>query len=717
MKTVQILQIAQEAYTNPLELILRYLQRAQAKERPNAKSYAKNAQAKFRQDLQTLFDQSLSFPRFYNTLSFAIYDVASEYAFDPDVGPDTDLEKLRLATILDGLSDVGLGGDKSQRALARAMERLLSSYLESRWVAVDWFGKSSVTAQLRDWVKNRFECFGRWALSKLEAEGNFSDTSEPEDVQKTETRYWQDIAIGRLGMSRVQDLFEYVKGWDQSIGAIRDLKVRAVRPSPHSMILKRAQEYIITPITRSHVTATFISQLHNRLLIPAVATLDILNIYISVIKVFLELDSNGVLLDRVARPIRLHLKLREDAIRIIVESCLAEFNEEGDPVNTASNVSSRIAMEMNHSTSARATEDHDLDWADMDWVPEPLDAEPGYRRVKSEGILNYLSTLFDREDFIKELQTILADYLLHGEDTEYEKEIRLLELLKALRFSADKLQACEVMLKDVQDSKRISATINDHSKQSFTLPVPSASLHTKILSSFFWPSLREQEFRIPREIRALQDAYAERFESVKHNRKLKWLNAQGRVTVSLDFEDRTVTERNVQTYQAAVIHAFQEPNPHEIDGPATRTVEMLQEALEMDKALVLNALKFWVGKLILREVETDSAFTVLERLDDGAGDREAAAAAAAAAAGDTDMGVIKSQQDRFGEKRGIYTQFVTMMLTNSGNKPTAQIHMMMKTLVQGGFPFSEEDLRDLLSDMVEQGALINTGGDVYGIRR
>ncbi|KAI9666485.1 MAG: Anaphase-promoting complex subunit 2 [Bathelium mastoideum] len=707
LKTVRMLRTALRAYSAPLQFILPHYRHAQAKHGANAKDYAKKVEVKLRHDLRTLFDQALSIPRFYSTLSFVLYIAAFKYTAEPTTNPDQSASlkvfeerHQDLVEILDTFREVGLGGDKSQKALARAMDQFLTSHLESRDAAVDWFGKSPVTTPLKSWVENRFERFGRWALSRLEADGKFSDTSEPQDTQANETRYWQDIAIGRLGESRVRDLFEYVKRWDQSVGAIRDLK-----------------DYVTTPARRSHVTGIFIDQLHARLLVPAVSTLDVLNVYICVIKAFLELDPKGVLLDRVARPIRFQLKHREDAVRIIVESCLADLNDEGEPVNTTNEVCSSITKEINNTSSAEAPEDPELDWADLDWVPEPLDAEPGYRKAKSDDILSHLLNLFDREDFVKELQGLLADYLLRNEDAEYDKEIRLLELFKS-RFGNDKLQACEVMLRDVQDSKRIFTTIKGMEEQSFTLSSSSANLQTKILSSHFWPELREDDFRIPQEILSLQEDYGKRFEQVKKNRKLQWLNAQGRVTVRLELEDRTVNERNVQTYQASVIYAFQEPKSSSENNSNTRTVESLVQALEMDEALVRSALTFWLGKLVLREVAQDT-FAVVERLDKDVGDEDAAAAAAAAAAAEEDigMGAVKSQQDRFGEKKDFYGQFVSMMLMNQGSKPVTQILMMMKMMLPEGFPFSEDDLREFLNELVGQGKLVKAGGDVFGIRK
>jgi len=57
--------------------------------------------------------------------------------------------------------------------------------------------------------------------------------------------------------------------------------------------------------------------------------------------------------------------------------------------------------------------------------------------------------------FISEYTSLLADRLLSLTDYETEKEIRVLELLK-LRFGENAFHNCEIMLKDIADSKRIN---------------------------------------------------------------------------------------------------------------------------------------------------------------------------------------------------------------------------------------------------------------------
>lgn len=63
-----------------------------------------------------------------------------------------------------------------------------------------------------------------------------------------------------------------------------------------------------------------------------------------------------------------------------------------------------------------------------------------------------------KEVFVNEYRSLLADRLLAQLDFNPDREIRNLELLK-LRFDETMLHTCQVMLKDIGDSKRINAHI------------------------------------------------------------------------------------------------------------------------------------------------------------------------------------------------------------------------------------------------------------------
>jgi anaphase-promoting complex subunit 2 len=306
----------------------------------------------------------------------------------------------------------------------------------------------------------------------------------------------------------------------------------------------------------------------------------------------------------------------------------------------------------------------------------------------------------------------------------------VLELLK-VRFGEAPLQACEVMLKDIQDSGRVNGVIRRNQKLDPSEEEIGAaranpdmldenlnpeglfkpSLHAKILSRLFWPQLHDEGYRVPDDIARLQKRYEEGFESLKASRKLTWLQALGQATVELEFEDRTIVEE-VHTWQATIIWAFQ----NEAAGPVglTRTVDELAQNLEMEETLVRSALKFWVNKLVIHEISPNT-FAVLETLNQEDRERSNAQAAASAASGTHDESVDDvglAGNDGIGkEKMGMYWQFIQSMLTNSSSQmPLQQIAMMLKVLIVDGFPYSNEELQELLERKVVEGKLELVGG-------
>jgi anaphase-promoting complex subunit 2 len=235
------------------------------------------------------------------------------------------------------------------------------------------------------------------------------------------------------------------------------------------------------------------------------------------------------------------------------------------------------------------------------------------------------------------------------------------------------------------------------------------SLHAKILSRLFWPQLHEESYRVPTEVKQLMEVYENAFEATKAARKLTWLHALGQAVVELDLEDRVVREE-VHTWQATIIWAFQGEG---VNGePLSRTVEDLVEYLEMDEVLVRAGLTFWVGKLVLHEISSD-VYSVLETLNQAALARESAAAAAAAAAtgeASDDPALLANEQDA-GEELRKYWPLIQGMLTNSMSQmPLMQIGMMLRMVVEGGFPYGDEELGEFLRGEVDAGRLELVGG-------
>jgi anaphase-promoting complex subunit 2 len=244
----------------------------------------------------------------------------------------------------------------------------------------------------------------------------------------------------------------------------------------------------------------------------------------------------------------------------------------------------------------------------------------------------------------------------------------------------------------------------------------SAAFHTQILSSFFWPSLREDEFAVPAPIATLQKNFEQDFERIKNLRKLHWLSALGKAVVELELEDRTVKFEGVQTWQASVIYAFQDDTQDASTvTPASRTVEQLEDSLQMDEVLVRNALAYWVGHQVLIENEP-GVFSVLEKLPSADQESTTGPSAHAPMQADAIISAVKSQDAVLQDNKPMYEMFMMGMLTNGGAMDAARITMMMKMVVPGGYSFGEDETRWLLSGLEEQGKVVANGGN-YAMKK
>ena len=313
------------------------------------------------------------------------------------------------------------------------------------------------------------------------------------------------------------------------------------------------------------------------------------------------------------------------------------------------------------------------------------------------------------------------------------------------------------MLRDIVDSNNVNTRIKKRLPDGDEEVIQS-NLSVQILSRFFWPALHEERFRIPKSMSQLFGDFEDIYMALKKLRNLQFLPALGRVIVELELEDRTV-ELEVLPAQASVIYAFQDKDLHsafqsiaeestrkpaEDDfmyenpesekpkgaaaQPIRRSVQDLVDMLEMDESLIRTSLAFWVGKMVLKEVDTN-VFQVMERLERTQDERggvvssETAAATAAAAAEASAVAAtaasasaVKSQADVLLENMALYSQFVIGMLTNQGSMPLAKIVMTLKMVMGGGFPYGPDEIKVLLQRLVDEEKLVNSG-DVYGIAK
>ncbi|KAF4339694.1 anaphase-promoting complex subunit 2 [Fusarium beomiforme] len=599
--------------------------------------------------------------------------------------------RKELLGLLEQLKDVGLVGERFQVLFAEIMDASMEDFIKTSysgvWQATERSptpGSGTLTGclgHLSDWVENQYGRLAVEIFSRLEIYIAWNDVE-----------CWKDIAVGRLATLRIRELFDIALNWPESRGGLEDLRLA-----------------VSTPQRRLQLTDTFSLTLQKRLLHPGRSTSDILQTYISMIRTFHALDHSKVLLDRVVHALQLYLCQRDDAIRIVVTGLLSSPNEAGTEEGKAKLAELAVLLNSASQQHRRQIDDEDLDWNDMTWVPDPVDAGVNYKRPRNEDVIGTLiSALGSQDIFIKEFQLIIAERLLSNQ-TSFVQETKVLTLLKK-RFGDNALQNCDVMMKDIQDSKRVDAVLGKNILGP-SINSGAPAYHSKILSRLFWPSLSRDPFTIPPPVAEMQAKYEQGFERLKTSRKLTWLDQLGSAIVKLDFEDRTV-ELECKTYEAAVIYAFQNDHGEGKDDPTERNFDELWQQLMIDEDLLELALKFWISKRVLRDVG-NRTYIVIERLDDGEQVGEGDAPGE-----DQDLvndGRTSPRKPKIDakeqERRTVYWQFIVGMLTNSApTMPLGQMLMMMKMLIPDGCSWTNEGLQEFLAEKVAENKLELAGG-------
>ncbi|KAG6815869.1 hypothetical protein H0H87_010659 [Tephrocybe sp. NHM501043] len=427
---------------------------------------------------------------------------------------------------------------------------------------------------------------------------------------------------------RTKEIFDIIIDFPDSMGALQDLKLQDC--------LQRVDQ-------RSALVQSLRKSNHKRLLHPGADTKLILSQYVATIKCLRIIDPPGVLLFKVADPIRRYLRERPDTIRSIVANLVGD-DDGGDSL-------------VDENEPIQPLQQADVeDYSDPNWEPEPVDAGPEFRTNKPSDVISTLVSIYDSKDlFVKELQVLLAQRLLAISEDDTEKR-RSIEILK-IRFGEAALQVCEVMLKDMTDSKRIDGHVQ--SRQA-------SSVHPTIISKHFWPALESSDIVMPGQFQKLQEQYSLEFAIFKPDKQLRWLPHLGTVHLELQLDDRVV-EADVPPLEAAFIELFSEKTVWTVD-------ELIAGVGSVDRSSALNALLTWVDRGVLKE-DTEGTFRLLEIAEEPSAGPSSHVRQALIA---PELPPATSSQQQQAEQMKVYWKFIEGMLTNLGTLPLDRIHSMLK---------------------------------------
>lgn len=468
---------------------------------------------------------------------------------------------------------------------------------------------------------------------------------------------------------RIDQLFNIIIEYDDSRPAIEDLRICLERTDLRKTLVHSLQDALKT-----------------RLLHPGVNTSDILTAYIAAIKALKQLDPTGVLLETVTEPIKTYLRSRTDTVRCVISGLLDDY-----PSDLADELVKGELLQLDDGSIDEDNENWD------NWMPDPVDADPtksNQRRMSD--IISMLVSVYGSQDlFVNEYRTLLADRLLSQLNYHTEREIRHLELLKR-RFGENQLHYCEVMLKDIYDSKRIDGLIQtNNTYTSDNIPFATSSL---ILSAQFWPPFKEEwKLELPKFIQQHLNKYVKIFETLKGNRTLCWKPHLGNVHLEIELKDRKI-DIHCAPIQATIIINFQNKKQWNLDE--------LAEKIHVPATVLRRKITLWVSQGILKEINTDVFLlqeesvtknrTVAELVED-----------------EENESAMASASDQREEELQVFWSYIVGMLTNLDSMPLERIHQMLKMFANRG-PGAVEcglpELRHFLDNKVRAHQLLFSGG-------
>eukprot|EP00300_Choanocystis_sp_HF-7_P014516 c18717_g1_i3.p1 GENE.c18717_g1_i3~~c18717_g1_i3.p1 ORF type:complete len:524 (+),score=126.46 c18717_g1_i3:3-1574(+) len=441
----------------------------------------------------------------------------------------------------------------------------------------------------------------------------------------------------------------------------------------------------------------------NRLLVPGATTSTILAQFVGIIQVLEHIDQTGIILKRVGTMVRQYLRKRTDSTRCIINYLLSESGihllQQGR--------TEMIAGEEDGEEVEPEPDDEsdDIEANPESWMPDAKNPDPTNLAIpfgvgrKTDTFMELVGVYGTLEPFVTEYCSLLSENLIAAKQPNIDLETRNLELLK-LRFGEAALHNCEVMLRDVVDSRRVTMAIHSEHNRSGAAGLDSLSVMTPlIVSHTCWPEMAEVSFKPPNRMQALLDDYQAHFQRNKANRRLEWQLGLGTIDLELSFARTPAPVKfKVSPAQASVILLF---GDHD-----TLTSSEIEEQLEMERADVWSALNYWVTLGVLEPKGSKEAFGVAEvyeaSAEDGVGEMLNDAM-------DTDQAFKQDKTENDADQ--VHQRFVMGMLMNLSALPLSRIHNMLKMFVmEAPYDKTPEELHEMLRRMVRDGLLEENSG-------
>lgn len=312
--------------------------------------------------------------------------------------------------------------------------------------------------------------------------------------------------------------------------------------------------------------------------------------------------------------------------------------------------------------------------------------------------------------FVDEYRMMLADKLLASVNFNTDEEVHNLELLM-LRFGESSMRQCEIMVKDIGDSKRISNNI--HSAMRIRKQSASSSSNSDdnetvvdaaIISHIFWPSLQKQSMKHHPRIQAKVDEFSDEYHKYKTPRKLVWFQQLGQVELELDVIEEN-GEVSTKEFSCSPIHATL--ITHFEDNGGVWSARELSDETGLSEDIIRKKMSYWVNNNVVSFTRSgnQAIYELISSEDDFQNSHDSFY--------DDEDAPLVSLGAKEEEEWQTFESFIMGMLSNFGSLPLDRIHNMLKTYAAGsehGYKKSPQQLSTFLQQMCTQ-EKIERGGD------
>ncbi|KAJ9468139.1 Anaphase-promoting complex subunit 2 [Diplonema papillatum] len=524
--------------------------------------------------------------------------------------------------------------------------------------------EEALTAGLEE-VKHVLDEHKLSGLLSLAAETNATwrwVTAEERQKLREQMEHTTHLRFGKL---RASEFFDILVEYPDSRPALLDLK----------------QCLVDIPELYAFLVASARQQLSRRLLHAGAKTEIIIQVYIDAMKaVDLLFPGQHKAVDAITGTIQNYLRQRKDGTTLFVLGLIDDS-------------SSQLASILHPELHVRRSELYDVEEEDI------LENGKGQQQhIRRLDVLKRLVNTFGSRDNVLALyRSVLAEKLVARTGFDTDSEITALELLK-VRFGESSLQNCEVMIKDVADSKRFCQVVHkSQSDQPAAASTPftrsaSEKMTALIQSKLYWPKLPTLEGFVAHPIvAAMQTAYEQQYAQRRQPRKLQWQPGVGTVSLSISvFSNAAGTERETVDITSTLHHATLLLHLAEAQSTETGglTTEQLADKCGLAAPLVTQKMAHW----------TSSSMVSLEGAVYKCVAYKARQGVAVATEGDKECGAeIMAAEDH--ERNEMTKEFVRSILTNFGPADAPFIENKIR-LFMPEYAKTQQQLVALLMTMV-----------------